>query len=86
VLTFKEVQDLHCQMAKGSGDHHLCLKTQTTDVMAKCSLHILFIFKVLGSNFSPQACFPDKVFLTLLIHCLQLNAGIIQVLPDSSIS
>jgi len=45
-----------------------------------------FIFNMLSSNFSPQAHFPDKVFCTLLIHCLQVNSGIIQVQPDSSIS
>jgi hypothetical protein len=75
-----------CQMAICNGGHHLCLEAQTTDVMAKCLVHMLLIFKVLGSNFNPQARFPDKVFRTLLINCLQVNSGIIQVLPDSNIS
>jgi hypothetical protein len=65
-------------MAVCNGGHHLCLEAQTTDIMAKCLVPIPFTFKVLDSNFSPQARFPDKVFLTLLIHCLQVNPGIIQ--------
>ena len=86
MLTFKEVHDLPCQMAICNGGHHLYLEAQTTDVMAKCLVPMLFIFKVLGSNFSPQARFPDKIFHTLLIHCLQVISGIIQVQHDSSIS
>jgi len=86
VLTFKDVHDLPCQMAICNGGHHLCLEARITDVMTKCLVHMLFIFKMLSSNFSPQARFPDKVFCTLLFHCLQVNSGIILVQPDSSIS
>jgi len=49
-------------MAIRNGGHHLCLEAQTTDVMAKCLVPMPFIFKVLGSNFSPQARCPHKDF------------------------
>jgi hypothetical protein len=62
VLTFKEVRDLPCQIAICNGGHHLCLEAQTTDVMAKCLVPMLFIFKMLGSNFSPQGHCPVKDF------------------------
>jgi len=62
VLTFKVVRDSPCQMAIRNGGHHLCLEAQTTDVMAKCLVPMPFIFKVLGSNFSPQARCPHKDF------------------------
>jgi len=86
VFTFKEVRDSPCQMAICSGGHHLCVEAQTTNVMATCLVPMLFIFEVLGSNFSQQAHFPDKVFCKLLIHCLQINSGIIQERPVSNIS
>jgi len=66
--------------------HHLCLEAQNTDVTTKSLVPKLFIFKVLGSNFSPQARFPDKVFHNLIILCLQVNSEIIKLLPDSNIS
>jgi hypothetical protein len=39
-----------------------CLEAQAIDVMAKRLVPMLFIFKVLVSNFSPQVCCPDKHF------------------------
>jgi hypothetical protein len=72
-------------MVIGHCDHYLCHKAETAGVTAKCLALMLFIFRVLGLNLSPQAHYTDQDFLGLLIHFLQGNSGMIQVLPNSNI-